>query len=95
MTFSSVQYLFSVCNTGNMAQTHAQHTHTHPVRGYWLPVWAGESRGGVEDDLKNNGTNIQMSIQLRRQRVTFVRRTRVPNYALLILNLYLLEAGDE
>lgn len=73
------------------------YTHTLSVSEYWLPGWVQESPlcGVVVDDSENNGTDIQMSIQLRQQRVTFVWRTRVPNCTLLILNLYLHNSVDE
>lgn len=98
MTFSSVLYLFFVCHAGTATLMCAcVYTHTLLVSGYWLPGWVQESPlcGVVVDDSENNGADIQMSIQLCQQRVTFVWRTRVPNCTLLILNLYLHNSVDE
>lgn len=92
--------VFVFCLSHRHRDTHVWvciHTHTLLVSGYWLPGWVQESPlcGVVVDDSENNGTDIQMSIQLCQQRVTFVWRTRVPNCTLLILNLYLQNSVDE
>lgn len=91
MTFSSVPYLFFVCHAGTAIQT---------LCGVLIARLSARKPseplfGVVADDNQNNGTDIQMSIQLRQQRVTFVWRTRVPNCTLLILNLYLHNSVDE
>lgn len=95
-----IRSVFVFCLSRRHRDTHVCaciHTHTLLVSGYWLPGWVQESPlcGVVVDDSENNGADIQMSIQLCQQRVTFVWRTRVPNCTLLILNLYLHNSVDE